>query len=68
MPLQKGKDRAREAFERLNALPKTTVSVSFRLPKRSRDKLREHFEKDGLSLAQGLKMVATRYMYEIGIK
>ena len=66
MPLQKGKatSRARETFERLNALPKTTVAVSFRLPQRDRDKLRDHFAKDGLSLAQGLKMVTVRYMNE----
>ena len=69
MPLQKGKakDRARETFERLNALPKTTVAVSFRLTTRERDKLREHFDRDGLSLAQGLKMIMTRYMREKGI-
>ena len=64
MPLQKGKatSRARETFERLNALPKTTVAVSFRLPKRERDRLRDHFAKDGLSLAQGLKMITVRFM------
>ena len=66
MPLQKGKatSRANETFERLNALPKTTVALSFRLPQRDRDRLREHFARDGLSLAQGLKMITVRYMNE----
>jgi|ETNmetMinimDraft_25_1059894.scaffolds.fasta_scaffold465542_2 hypothetical protein len=66
MPLQKGKatSRAKETFERLNALPKTTVALSFRLPLRDRDRLREHFARDGLSLAQGLKMITVRYMNE----
>lgn len=66
MPLQKGKatSRANETFERLNALPKSTVALSFRLLQRDRDRLREHFAKEGLSLAQGLKMITVRYMNE----
>jgi hypothetical protein len=67
MPLQKGKatNKARETFNRLDALPKTTVSVSFRLSERERNKLREHFAADGLSLAQGLKMITMRHMKTI---
>ncbi len=66
MPLQKGKatSRANETFERLNALPKSTVALSFRLLHRDRDMLREHFATEGLSLAQGLKMITVRYMNE----
>lgn len=68
MPLQKGaSNRARETFDRLNALPKTTVAVSARLLPRERDKLREHFEKQGLSLAQGIKMIIKKYMTAEGI-
>ena len=70
MPLQKGQaaKKAHETFDRLNALPKTTVAVSFRLSERERDKLREHFAADGLSLAQGLKMITIRHMSNEGIR
>jgi hypothetical protein len=61
-----GNEKARETFEKLNksfaGMPNTTETVSFRVPRGERARLRLLFQRRGMSLANGLKAALYEYL------
>ena len=51
--------------ERLRRLPKTTVTVSFRVPKSERSRLERVFSEAGLTMAEGLRRAVYEYVRKL---
>ena len=59
-PIRKEAER-----ERLRRLPKTTVTVSFRVPKNERSRLERVFSKAGLTMAEGFRRAVYAYVKDL---
>ena len=51
--------------ERLRRLPKTTVTVSFRVPKNERSRLERVFSEAGLTMAEGFRRAVYAYVKDL---
>lgn len=59
---------ARDTFERINrlkALPKTTETLSCRVPSNEKIRIRLAFERKGLTLAEGVKKAVYAYLEQL---
>jgi len=60
--------KAGEVFERINRfqrLPKTTETVSFRIPSNEKTRIRLVFERHGMTLGEGLKKAVYAYLEKL---
>lgn len=65
------KTKAAETFEKLNrlaSLPKTTETLSLRVPIGEKERIRSVFARHGLTLANGLKAAVYAYLEQLEAK